>query len=287
MSLTRQSPSQVEKVCEICHAPFFVLPWRVKGNAGRFCSPSCRGKSRQTKIEISCERCGTLFWEVPSVIAIGQGKFCSRECAITSNTTNWTEKICQHCGVAFDVKISEVNRGGGKFCSRDCYDGRPLKSLENRFWEKTNRNGPIPAHCPELGNCWLWTGANNGESETRKWPYGLIGKGRQDGGNLKAHHVSWELHYGPVPTNMIVIHQCDFTLCVRPDHLRIGTLKDNTQDMLAKNRHKIEKLTPDQVQEIRARYATGDITQTELAGQYGVSTALVSSIITRKIWTQI
>lgn len=86
---------------------------------------------------------------------------------------------------------------------------------------------------------------------------------------------------------MYVLHRCDVPLCVRPDHLFLGTLKDNTQDMLTKNRHTIEKLTSDQVQEIRARYAAGGIMQTALAKQYGVSNALISGSITRKIWTHV
>ncbi len=238
MSLIRQSPSQVERICKSCNVVFFLHQYRLNAgeDKGLFCSVACRRKSRHTKIEIPCQRCGTLFWEVPSVIAIGQGKFCSSACAHETNTTNWTERVCQRCDATFDVKISELNRGGGKFCSRDCYEGRPLKSLEERFWEKIDKNGPLPEHCPELGNCWLWTGANNGETSARKWPYGVIGKGRKEEGTMRTHVLSWQLHNGTIPEGMNVLHRCDATLCCRPDHLMLGTPRDNMQDMIAKGR---------------------------------------------------
>jgi len=32
-------------------------------------------------------------------------------------------------------------------------------TLEDRFWAKVDKNGPVPAHRPELGPCWIWTAA--------------------------------------------------------------------------------------------------------------------------------
>jgi hypothetical protein len=51
-----------------------------------------------------------------------------------------------------------------------------------------------------------------------------------------AHRMSWEMHFGPIPEGMLVLHHCDVRRCVRPDHLFLGTARDNTRDMIAKGR---------------------------------------------------
>lgn len=106
------------------------------------------------------------------------------------------------------------------------------RPLADRFWEKVDRNGPVPPHRPELGACWVWTRATNGGG------YGKIGSGA--GGEaertLLAPRVSWDLANGPIPDGLWVLHHCDNPPCVRPDHLFLGTAKDNTRDMIGKGR---------------------------------------------------
>ena len=96
-------------------------------------------------------------------------------------------------------------------------------SPADRFWEKVNKNGPIPAHRPELGPCWLWmAGMIAG--------YGCFQSGL-------AHRFGYALQVGPIPDTLNVCHHCDVRLCVRGSHLFVGTTAENNRDMREKGRH--------------------------------------------------
>lgn len=150
---------------------------------------------------------------------------------------------------------------------------------EARFWEKVDRSG----------ECWLWTGQT---TEHPTHPYGVL---RRDGRRLRAHRFAWELTHGPVPDGLLVCHSCDVTPCVRPDHLFLGTNQDNTQDMLAKERHGTERvhgsdhhkavLSEDDVRRIRSELGSRSLGS--LATEYGVSKGLVWQISAGRIWKHV
>lgn len=113
----------------------------------------------------------------------------------------------------------------------------------------------------------------------------------------RAHRAAWTLTNGPIPDGMIVCHHCDNPPCVRPDHLFLGFDLDNAADRVAKNRssrmvtHWGEtspkaKLTAAQVEEIRARYAAGRVTQRELGEEFGVGQTQVGRIVRGVRWKQ-
>ena len=87
---------------------------------------------------------------------------------------------------------------------------------------------------------------------------------------LKAHRVSWEMAHGPIPAGFEVCHKCDVPLCVRPDHLFLGSHADNMADMSAKGYHANRKLTMDDAREIRRLYAAGTGSY-RLSRQFGVA----------------
>lgn len=90
-------------------------------------------------------------------------------------------------------------------------------SLPERFWSRVLQKP----------GCWEWTGAVNDSG------YGRIAvRGRMEG----AHRVSWELHHGPIPRGLWVLHCCDNPPCTNPAHLFLGTCQDNLADMRAKGR---------------------------------------------------
>ena len=192
------------------------------------------------------------------------------------------------------------------------YTRRPVPE---RFWEKVDRNGPIPSHLPDLGPCWLWLGA--------KMPDGR-GQFHYEGRTEYAATVAYILTFGPLPEDRPwTLHRCDGgrLCCVRPDHLFAGTHAENMSDMVAKGRHHdgawtrehperlargerhglrlhpeasskgehrpMAKLTEAIVIEARARYAAGGITIRELAEQAGVTLSVMHRAIRRETWKHV
>lgn len=91
------------------------------------------------------------------------------------------------------------------------------------FWSKVNKQGPIPPHHPEMSPCWIWEGCVNSR-QYGTFSIGGSGKGKQK--LWKAHRVAHFLASGVMPTG-VVDHLCHVTLCVRPDHLRAVSQREN------------------------------------------------------------
>ena len=132
-----------------------------------------------------------------------------------------------------------------------------------------------------MEDCWEWTGSLSsgyGQCYFNKKVH-------------RAHRVSFELHCGPIPHGMHVLHRCDNRKCINPRHLFLGTNSDNVADMIAKGRqrhrgmkgdeHPRSKLSSADVAAIRAE--TG-VTQVSLAEKYGVCSQQISRIVRRKHW---
>lgn len=165
-----------------------------------------------------------------------------------------------------------------------------MKTFEQAFWEKVNRDGPIPVHLPYLDKCWIWEGNRTGNN------YGQVKWTPRDRNRMLSHRASWLIHYGEIP-KLNVLHKCDNTLCVNPHHLWLGTQKDNIQDCKQKGRinpvggrnQKGEgnyhaKLTQADVLEIRRKFASGKYTQIKLAIEFRVTQPNIGYIVRRESW---
>ncbi len=96
-----------------------------------------------------------------------------------------------------------------------------MQTIEQRFYEKVNVNGPIPSNHPELGRCHIWTA---GTFHSRYGKYKLHGK------SCRAHKVAYEMAFGPVPESMTIDHICHCRTCVNPLHMRLATVQQNSQN---------------------------------------------------------
>lgn len=119
---------------------------------------------------------------------------------------------------------------------------RPAIPLSEKIEKHTIR-------IPETG-CWIWMASLNTGG------YGKTGLGR--GSYLAAHRVSYENKFGPIPKDKFALHTCDIKCCVNPDHIFLGTQKENMADKVKKNRqargekHGTHKLTDVQVMRIKS-----------------------------------
>lgn len=98
--------------------------------------------------------------------------------------------------------------------------------------------------------------------------------------NEYVHRTAYREAYGEIPKGAVVRHSCDNRWCVNPEHLSVGSYKDNTRDMYDRRREGCSKITLEQAEEIRASYKT----TRELMSEYGLSKAQISKIRSGQSW---
>ncbi len=131
--------------------------------------------------------------------------------------------------------------------------------------------------------CWLWMGSVVSEAPGAQ--YGQFGGGR----NRLAHRKAYEHFVGPVPEGLVVRHKCDMPCCVNPDHLKIGTHQDNSDDCRSRDRHAygeragLAKLTNHDARVILVSEEPGSV----MAARYGIATSTVARIRSGEIWSHL
>ena len=145
------------------------------------------------------------------------------------------------------------------------------EKIVRRFWNKVNKDGPLPSVCPELGQCWVWKPKPGSGGYGNAW----------DGIRIRrAHVLSYEFTYGPVPDGNEVCHRCNNKACVRPIHLYAGTHQQNMDDIRRHGGRAGKKpiFTPEQKSAIRSAYLAGE-KRRELADRFGCAINTIGSIL--------
>lgn len=197
----------------------------------------------------------------------------------TSNDTSEIPYGYCHCGCGQKTTIAKKTRG-------DIKKGEPNKYVSchkencaqsSAFWSKV-------AVTANSDKCWEW------QASISRKGYGRTSLYRR---MRPAHRHAWELTYGTIPSDLCVLHKCDNRKCCNPRHLFLGTYQDNMDDMVAKGRDRHGEmnhnhiLTRLQVVEIRERYQLGNISQREIAIEYGVGETTIFDIVSHKRWKSV
>lgn len=126
--------------------------------------------------------------------------------------------------------------------------------------------------------------------------YGIVQFGSRKRGQrhtrirVLAHRLAYEVFVGPVPAEMDILHSCDNPACFNPEHLRAGTAKENSKDMIDRlrgcqgERAPWAKLTDEKVRKIRSLPAPDSST---LAAQFRVSPTTIRHVLARRTWKHV
>lgn len=153
------------------------------------------------------------------------------------------------------------------------------QDIVDKFWSKVN----LPE---DINDCWEWSA---GLFESGYGQFGITSKIK-----ISAHKFSFQYYNGPILKGYIICHKCDNKKCCNPNHLFLGTCKDNSEDMVRKGRSiKGEKihtsvLTKNDVIEILTTLYHGNkMSYRDFALKYGVERRQLKNILTRVTWKHI
>lgn len=121
--------------------------------------------------------------------------------------------------------------------------------------------------------CWIWNAATDGKG------YGAFSyKGKR----ATASRVSYELYKGSFPSQMHVLHTCDNPRCVNPDHLFLGTNKDNVEDRKSKGRRagRLKILDQNAIDSLRKILSTNNYSYREINRRTGISRETIRRVAT-------
>ena len=169
-----------------------------------------------------------------------------------------------------DVRYLDNTCGNLRCCNPEHHCPR---TLEVRFWGNIKKRD----------DCWIWQGTKI---------VGGYGHITINGNSHLTHRLAYELYYKkPIPKGKMVLHSCHNRDCINPEHLRIGTHADNTQDMMEANRQARgeedgnAKLSIPEVKKIKGLLGSGEFTHKQIAGMFNVGRSTISDIRKGRTWS--
>lgn len=187
--------------------------------------------------------------------------------------------LCK-CDCGNEKIVASGNLANGNVRSCGC-----LYSIHRQVYDEDIKLKLMSYIKLDENGCWVWQKAKH------KQGYGNFSYKRKC---LLAHRVSWMLHYGELDKDILVLHKCDNPPCVNPEHLFLGTDRDNVKDSISKGRFTrakgegqwFSKLTDENVLEIR-KMAFEGIMQKDIAKKFGMDWRHIGAIIRKQSWKHI
>jgi len=142
-------------------------------------------------------------------------------------------------------------------------------------------NGFVAEPC-ESNNCMEWTGTIHRDG------YGILWRGRE----RYAHRHSYVIHKGSIPPGLCIRHTCDNKKCVNPEHLIIGTRRDNTKDaldrgLILQGSRRRSDVSEDDVLEARKAFHGGKQTLRELSKRLNMGLSQTSDVLWGRLWRHV
>lgn len=186
--------------------------------------------------------------------------------------------LCK-CDCGNEKIVNECNLYGRGVKSCGCWEYKNKKVLDHEF----NNEYFQKRVTIDLNGCWIWKGSKHKQG---------YGNARYKNKLTLAHRLSWIVHVGEIPEGVKICHKCDVTCCCNPEHLFLGSQKDNVADAIQKGKYenrkqgkRRNKLNWDQVQEIKKLHGEG-MSREDIKEKYDVGQTCIAKILTGKSWNK-
>lgn len=196
-------------------------------------------------------------------------------------------KVCKRCNQEKEIRKFGFEKKQNKRVNicRMCYQLKYFPQKDRFSWNKATYEEKIERlkkffdkHVIRQDGCWGWKGSIAGGG------YPMLMFGHKQ---MNANRISFLLHNGELKDDIWVLHKCDNKICTNPDHLFLGTPRDNTLDKIQKGRdNPRRKLTVENVKKIKNLLALG-VTMTKIARDYSVNHSTISAIKRGITWKTI